>query len=75
MNNNLIYDAAQKYARNAMREFTGLSIPEHVRELIQTQIKLGYICACKDVYTELGAILQLRASEKTPLGPLHFPFH
>jgi hypothetical protein len=75
LDNNFIYDAGQKYAQNAMREFAGLSIPAHVRGLIQTQIKLAYIAACKDVYTQVGAILGVRASEKPALDPLNFFLH
>lgn len=73
MNDN--YDAGQKYARDAMRAFAGLSIPEHVRGLIQTHLKLAYICGCGDVYTELSAALRLRASEETLLDPLDLPLH
>jgi hypothetical protein len=57
LNNSPIYDDSQKYAQNAMREFAGLSIPEHVRGLIEAQIKLAYIAARGDVYRELRAVL------------------
>lgn len=75
MKEDIIYDAAQRYARDAMQAFTGLSIPEHVRGLIQTQLKLAYLRGSGDVYAELRSVLRSWASEETSLDPLHFPIH
>ena len=74
MKEDILYDASQRYARDAMQAFAGLSIPEHVRGLIQTHLKLAYIRGCDDVYAELRAVLRSWASEETPLGPVH-PIH
>lgn len=75
MNNNPIYDDSHKYAQNAMRDFSGLSIPEHVRGLIQTHIEAAYIRGNGDAYRELRAVLRLWASKETALDALNLPFH
>jgi hypothetical protein len=75
VNENFIYDAGQRYARDAIQAFEGLSIPEHVRGLIQTHLKVAYIRGCGDVYTELRSVLRSWASEETPLGPLDLLRH
>lgn len=75
MNNNPIYDDSEKYSQNAMRDFSGLSIPEHVLGLIETHIKAAYTRGSGDAYSELRAVLRLWASKESALDPLHLLFH
>ena len=70
-----LYDAGQRYAQEAMQAFAGLSIPEYVRGLIETHLKLAYIRGRGHLYIELRSVLRSWASEETPLDSLHFPLH
>jgi uncharacterized protein YvpB len=66
---NDIYDRAQKYADEAMHNFSGMNLPEAIRGLIQSQIKLAYTTAFGVAYDQalagLKALVTARSHDRS----------
>lgn len=66
---NDIYDQAQKYAEAAMRNFSGMDLPEAIRELIHSQIKLAYTVGFGAAYDQAMSALKSLAATRSPPSP------
>ncbi len=66
---NDIYDRAQKHAEEAMRNFSGMTLPEATCGLIQSQIKLAYTVGFGAAYDQAISALKALATARAPRDP------